>query len=142
VIFGGSGNDTLFGQNGNDKLIGGSGADTLAGGAGNDTFLYSATSDSTHGSFDTITDFAIGADKIDFTAIAGITTIQGSISQGAAVAAHSIAWYTVGGETVVVANASGSAETSGTSGIDTEIHLTGTLALTDTTITHSDFLLS
>jgi Ca2+-binding RTX toxin-like protein len=142
MIFGGSGNDTLFGQNGNDKLIGGSGADTLAGGAGNDTFLYSATSDSTHGSFDTITDFAIGADKIDFTAIAGITTIQGSISQGAVVAAHGIAWYTVGGETVVVANASGSAETSGTSGIDTEIHLTGTLALTDTTITHSDFLLS
>jgi serralysin len=73
----GSGNDILQGNDvanhldagaGNDVLTGGLGNDTLTGGAGNDKFVFA-----NDGSTDTVTDFATGADKIDLSALAGVT---------------------------------------------------------------------
>jgi Ca2+-binding RTX toxin-like protein len=71
TLTGGAGNDTLTGGAGNDTLTGGAGSDSLTGGAGNDIFGYTALTDSNAGnltagnlSFDTITDFTKGQDKI------------------------------------------------------------------------------
>ncbi len=69
TIFGKSGNDILRGQEGNDILNGGIGADILSGGEGNDIFVYSNPIDSTATSFDLITDFVSGTDKIDLSAL-------------------------------------------------------------------------
>ncbi|MFM6099810.1 MAG: hypothetical protein ACKPCG_16980, partial [Dolichospermum sp.] len=75
-LTGGAGNDTLTGGAGNDILIGGAGSDNLTGGAGNDIFRYTALTDSNAGTltgenltFDTITDFTKGQDKIDVTGL-------------------------------------------------------------------------
>ncbi|MFM6012290.1 MAG: hypothetical protein ACKO99_16855 [Dolichospermum sp.] len=69
---GGTGNDTLTGGAGNDSLTGGAGSDNLTGGAGNDIFRYTVLTHSNAGTltgenltFDTITDFTKGQDKID-----------------------------------------------------------------------------
>ncbi len=48
-------------------LYGNIGADTLIGGAGLDNFVYENLTDSNATSFDKITDFVIGQDKIDLT---------------------------------------------------------------------------
>ncbi|MEQ1600482.1 MAG: ExeM/NucH family extracellular endonuclease [Methylophilaceae bacterium] len=66
-INGSNGRDTLTGTAGDDVLIGGIGADTLTGGAGNDVFVYSSLRDG----IDTITDFLIGADKLDLAQLLG-----------------------------------------------------------------------
>jgi Ca2+-binding RTX toxin-like protein len=77
ILSGGSGDDRLVGGGGNDVLGGGSGDDVLTGGAGDDDFLF--------GDYDRISDFGVGADKIDLTGL-GVTaetfeelvTIRGS----------------------------------------------------------------
>ena len=61
LLDGGTRNDALFGGEGNDRLIGGDGFDVLTGGKGADVFVFDA---SFTASFDTITDFEIGIDKI------------------------------------------------------------------------------
>lgn len=59
--------DTIIGGDGNDKLYGAGGGDILTGGSGNDQFRYLFASDSGLGiSGDTITDFTLGGDKLDF----------------------------------------------------------------------------
>jgi Ca2+-binding RTX toxin-like protein len=63
-LTGNGGNDTLAGGAGNDTLTGGAGVDRLTGDAGNDVFVFTAASDSTGASFDSITDFTSGTDKI------------------------------------------------------------------------------
>ena len=64
IVSGGAGNDILSGGDGNDILSGGTGSDTLTGGAGNDTFfLNDATGPKV------ITDFAIGADRLDVSTL-------------------------------------------------------------------------
>lgn len=68
-ITGGTGNDTIAGGAGIDTVIGGAGADVLTGGLGADTFSYSATSDSTAASMDSIQDFQVGVDVIDLSAV-------------------------------------------------------------------------
>lgn len=79
-LSGGNGNDTLNGKvgvdvlsggGGADRLVGGVGNDTLTGGAGDDTFVFSV------GSYkDRLTDFLTGADIIDLSSIAEITSIN------------------------------------------------------------------
>ncbi|BAY03518.1 hypothetical protein NIES19_27710 [Anabaena cylindrica PCC 7122] len=64
-LFGLKGNDVLNGDNGADLLVGGAGADVLTGGKGADTFRYKDLSDSLLSSYDKITDFKIGKDRID-----------------------------------------------------------------------------
>lgn len=60
-----AGDDSLLGGKGDDQLLGGLGKDHLTGGAGHDTFIYQKVKDFG----DTITDFEIGIDKIDLSAL-------------------------------------------------------------------------
>ena len=76
-IAGGSGNDTITGSFGDDVILGGAGRDRMTGGDGNDSFVFSAASDSNGSTFDTITDFQDGADKINLSAIDAITSSSG-----------------------------------------------------------------
>ena len=64
ILNGGAGDDTLNGAGGADILTGGSGADVLTGGAGADIFVYNAPGEGG----DSITDFAFGVDKLQFSA--------------------------------------------------------------------------
>jgi hypothetical protein len=131
----GSGNAITLG-NGNDTIY--LGADnTLVAGFGQDTFVLRATTDSPKGvgNLDTIVKFKTGSgpniDKIDLSTINGITTIQGLVTPPnpsiappkSTLNAHSIAWYQVGSDTVVIANAS---STPGQ--VDMEIVLKGVTA--------------
>ena len=59
-LIGSKGADLLFGGSGNDRLDGGKGKDTLTGGIGADVFVFGTDSKT-----DRITDFKIGADRID-----------------------------------------------------------------------------
>ncbi len=69
TIFGGRGDDTIDGGAGSDQITGGMGADELTGGMGSDSFIYSFVGDSVVGETDNITDFAVGVDNIDLSAI-------------------------------------------------------------------------
>ena len=60
-----AGNDNITGGDGNDSINGGAGRDTIAGGVGSDIFVFQF-GQSTAAAPDSIVDFAIGADKIDF----------------------------------------------------------------------------
>jgi hypothetical protein len=118
ALTGSSSNDVIVGNDGNDLITGGPGADRLTGGSGNDTFTFTARADSTAAAADVITDFRHGADKIDFTAIAGINVSNGtSTFQGymtgtgnLTLNAHSVAVMEVGGNTQVLVNTSDTAE--------------------------------
>lgn len=70
VLIGGAGGDTLHGGDGNDVLIGGTGRESLYGNAGADTFVF-APGDQSKGLSDTVRDFEIGVDALDFSAFAG-----------------------------------------------------------------------
>jgi parallel beta-helix repeat protein len=76
LLLGFGGDDKLNGGAGDDTLVGGAGKDNLTGGAGRDTFRFDNRLDSyrnyeSQGSTvtDTITDFTVGTDKIDLSAI-------------------------------------------------------------------------
>jgi Ca2+-binding RTX toxin-like protein len=71
VLTGNSGVNILRGGAGNDVLNGGGGADTLSGGDGSDTFDFNALTEmgSTTTSYDVITDFLRGTDKIDLSTL-------------------------------------------------------------------------
>jgi Ca2+-binding RTX toxin-like protein len=134
IITGSAGANTLEGQGGNDTLQGMGGADSLFGGGGADRFIFSATSESSVVSSDTIGDFVHASDVIDVSAISGITSVQGLTSGTTQVAAHSILWVQSGANTIVYMNSSGGAQDQ--SSADMKIVLTG---VTASTITSSDF---
>lgn len=71
TLDGGTGNDSLSGGDGNDSLIGGAGKDTLVGGNGNDRFDFNALSElgTTSASWDVISGFVRGQDKIDLSTL-------------------------------------------------------------------------
>jgi len=75
VITGSLVSNTLLGDAGNDTINGGGGIDSLTGGIGSDTFVFSSAADIGNGNGtllsprETITDFAVGSDLIDLTAI-------------------------------------------------------------------------
>ncbi|KMW59840.1 Alkaline phosphatase [Candidatus Rhodobacter oscarellae] len=71
LLDGGAGNDSLNGGAGNDILIDGAGRDTLTGGAGADIFVFTDI-----GSNETITDFELGVDRIDLSAIGYIRNLS------------------------------------------------------------------
>lgn len=64
-----AGNDELAGSVGDDLLVGGAGSDRLTGGSGADTFRYDAVSDSYVGAADLVTDFTVGRDVLDVSAL-------------------------------------------------------------------------
>ena len=136
VLTGTSGKDVLAGNGANDTLTGGLGQDRLIGGTGKDSFVYNSAAESTAAAGDIIKDFQHGADKIDFTAIAGINSTSGTPSfQGYlsgtgnhTLNAHSVAVMEVGGSTQVLVNTSNTAETvsqTDTHAADMKITLTG-----------------
>lgn len=61
ILIGGAGNDNLSGDGGADVLHGGAGDDQLTGGDDNDIFFFVPG-----GGSDTITDFTIGQDRLEF----------------------------------------------------------------------------
>ncbi|POF40010.1 hypothetical protein B0D71_23295 [Pseudomonas laurylsulfativorans] len=63
--------NTLNGGGGSDIMIGGTGKDVLTGGAGNDIFDFNALAETglTSATWDIITDFTRGADKIDLSTL-------------------------------------------------------------------------
>ncbi|WP_245454630.1 VCBS domain-containing protein [Bradyrhizobium sp. RP6] len=139
TIFGGSGNDTINGNNGADTITGGFGADQLTGSNGNDRFAYLFVADSNTNQFDTITDFASGADKIDLTAFGALGfAILALSSTSTAVPAHTIAWFydSAANETIVYVNPTDQTLHVGDSSL-LEIHLQGIA-----TIDASDFILA
>ncbi|NBB16572.1 hypothetical protein GVN21_14510 [Caulobacter sp. SLTY] len=89
TLDGGAGADILNGGLGADTLIGGLGADTLIGGGGNDVFLFRQESVRVGlGAVETdsISDYAIGQDELDFSdidAIAGTAGVNDAFSFGA-----------------------------------------------------------
>jgi uncharacterized protein (TIGR01370 family) len=77
---GGSGNDTLLGGTGDDTIIGGSGRDVMTGGSGADSFVFMRIDDTStwSSSRDVITDFEVGRDHIDLSAIDANTSASGN----------------------------------------------------------------
>lgn len=65
TLSGGAGDDVLDGGTGDDVLDGGIGHNTLTGGEGADTFRFARLT----GELDRITDFDIGLDRIDLSAL-------------------------------------------------------------------------
>jgi len=63
TLIGGDANDRLYGHSGMDTIIGGAGNDAMAGGSEADTFVFGPASGR-----DTITDFQVGLDRLDFSA--------------------------------------------------------------------------
>jgi serralysin len=83
-IHGGQGNDTIlptggnnqsFGEIGNDAIWGGSGFDLMTGGPGSDLFVLSGPTNSNPASWDEITDFADGTDKLHIDANGGLPLV-------------------------------------------------------------------
>ncbi|WP_246551000.1 VCBS domain-containing protein [Bradyrhizobium liaoningense] len=139
AIYGGSGSDTINGNNGGDTITGGFGADQLTGSNGNDRFAYLFVADSRAGQFDTITDFASGADKIDLTAFGALGFVILALSStSTAVPAHTIAWLydSAANETIVYVNPTDQTLHVGDSSL-LEIHLQGIA-----TIDASDFIMA
>lgn len=64
VLHGRGGNDTLDGGEGDDDISGGEGTNLLIGGLGADTFMFETLNAS-----DTITDFEVGTDVLDFGSV-------------------------------------------------------------------------
>ncbi|HYD99149.1 MAG TPA: M10 family metallopeptidase C-terminal domain-containing protein [Alphaproteobacteria bacterium] len=76
TLDGGLGNDTLVGDAGDDRLIGGIGTNTPYGGTGHDTFVIGVYGNglSSNAANDTVADFSLAEDRIDFTAL-GIESV-------------------------------------------------------------------
>lgn len=73
LLYGGIGDDTLSGNLGNDLLFGGSGDDQLGGGSGADTFAFEFG-----GGSDTVSDFTVGEDTLQFASGLTFTTSEDS----------------------------------------------------------------
>lgn len=72
LIFNGAGDDVaVIGGGGNDTLFGGAGDDNLTGGAGDDVFAFVEGNGN-----DVIADFTDGDDLIDFSGLAGVSSIN------------------------------------------------------------------
>lgn len=87
LVWGDGGNDNLTGGTGNDSLRGGANRDQATGSAGYDVFVFQAgdmiswnslsvTDRENAQSYDRITDFVIGQDKINFSGVAGVSSIS------------------------------------------------------------------
>ena len=77
------GNLVVYAGSGSSFIEGGLGADKLYAGSGADTFAYAAVGDSTGATFDTITGFNTGSDKIDLIgSLSGVTAIDAAVATG------------------------------------------------------------
>jgi Ca2+-binding RTX toxin-like protein len=78
-LTGNAGHNVLNGGAGNDLLTGGVGRDMLTGGAGSDTFDFNALSEMglTNTTWDVITDFVHGTDKLDLSTLDADAALAG-----------------------------------------------------------------
>ena len=135
TITGGTGADTIIGGDGIDKIVAGTGYDSMTGGAGADVFGFSgatsAGNDAAIGGFDTITDFLVGTDKLQFNAVtdaasanqAGVQTAVTALAAGSTAAQIvtamsnasatnlGVSFATFGGDTYVLYETTGSGTT-------------------------------
>jgi hypothetical protein len=75
---------TIAGSANADHIIGGNKGDTITGGGGADVFAYTSAVQSTSTHYDTVTDFAAGTDKFDFTtAVTQVFSAAGALDSGA-----------------------------------------------------------
>jgi hypothetical protein len=124
-------------------VTGGGGADRVRCGSGHDIFKYSSRTDSIPGSFDTIRNFNVAHDKIDFSAISGLDKSVQNVgihflsATPARIHAHTIDVVTHGGSTTIYANASSVTESISHGHEDMLIHLQGLKAAMHA----SDFIL-
>jgi len=81
ILNGGAGADTLRGGDGVDRLIGSIGADTLTGGGGADTYVFDSALGA--GNVDGITDFEIGADRIELSSAIFSAGVEGTLADSA-----------------------------------------------------------
>jgi Ca2+-binding RTX toxin-like protein len=132
TVIGTSGPNTINMSGAANFLVTGArGADTLTGGSGHNTYVYTATTDSTPSAHDTVTNFNVASDKIDFSAIRGLNSNTQPVTSNfltstpTSIAAHTIDVLTIGGNTVVYADASGNTEAIGNGHEDMQIILTG-----------------
>ncbi len=114
--FGGAGNDTLIGNDLGNVLRGNGGADTLTGNGGADVFMFGNVRESTAQASDTITDFAVGTDKIDLRLIDANLKVAGNqefkfLGQTSAAQANSLGFDFVNGNTRIFGDADGDAST-------------------------------
>jgi Ca2+-binding RTX toxin-like protein len=121
--------DRLEGGSGNDTLTGGGGADSITGGSGNDLFSFEAIGDSGIGATarDVITDFTTAQDRIDLSAIGGLSVVSAN-SAGNGVAdftgmANQLAWQQIGADMLIYIDQDGDAIA------DAEIQLSNTNSL-------------
>ena len=84
-LYGGDGDDDLNGDEGDDTLIGGIGNDALKGGQGQDLFVFLKGDSWLTGELDTIADFKVAEDKIQFQGWGNLNPsdwLQSGIAQG------------------------------------------------------------
>jgi large repetitive protein len=127
LLIGNGSSQTLLGLDGNDTLFGANGVDTLTGGNGSDVFQFASTGDSTN----TITDFASGTDKLQFTAttvaFAGnVTALGTSLSTAPAAGKAVLVVTTAGSVTTGVLNV----DVDGDGFADITLTLAGVASLT------------
>jgi serralysin len=105
---GGNADDVITGNAAANHITGGGGADTLSGGGGNDFFHFNLISDSTTGIADIITDFVVGADKLDLSNIDANALMVGDqsfqIVSSAFTTAGQVRVVDIGTDTFVYAN--------------------------------------
>jgi Ca2+-binding RTX toxin-like protein len=151
TVTGSAVSDIIIGGTGADTINGGAGADTLTGGAGVDTFAFTTatganTSGTVAGSFDKITDFVVGTDKLQFVGGVGVvdvvsgqqTAVQAAVTALAATATAAdiytamatanttslgVSFATFGGNTYALYETAGA--TNGVPADDAFIQLTG-----------------
>ncbi|ALF52179.1 hypothetical protein ACX27_03835 [Nostoc piscinale CENA21] len=104
VINGTAYSDNLRGTAANDLIAGLRGADMLTGGAGADNFVYTSLADSG----DTITDFAIGTDKIVLQALWRSLDLS-NLNFATAIAGGYLQLQTAGTDTLVLIDLDGTA---------------------------------
>lgn len=108
-IFGAAGNDTITGTSINDTITGGGGADILTGRSGSDVFAFDGTAGANVSGLttgDTVTDFATGADKLQFTNVVEVASGQQAAVQSAVTA------LTAGASAAAIATAMATANTT------------------------------
>ena len=149
TITGGVGNDSISGGSGDDSLNGNTGMDTMTGGAGADTFNL-ATASSSKFTYDTITDLTLADDDvivfadsalteswvstaITLASAAGFSDYLNEAANDAGAVNSVIQWFTYGGNTYIVQDASSGSSTF-VDGTDIVVEITGVVTLSAATL--------
>uniref|UniRef100_UPI00188CAA4E beta strand repeat-containing protein n=1 Tax=Noviherbaspirillum soli TaxID=1064518 RepID=UPI00188CAA4E len=111
ILTGDANANTLVGAGGNDTISGAGGADTLTGGGGSDVFVYQTTTESVPNTnwqtppdatvtrtWDAITDFTQGTDRIDLSALLGAT----DLAWGGQTGNSNTVWYAKSGTSTFI----------------------------------------